>query len=96
MFEKGGIPQPNFTLMTKDILYDEKLYGEAMKEVYPQWSDKNKDKNEKLTFVMKILDGHGGTGVALIDGKRMYAVLQMIFAIDPEQRILIQKKEEGY
>lgn len=95
LFEKGGIPQPNFTLMTKEILYDEKMYGEAMKEVYPQWDVKDPDKNEELSVVMKILDGHGGTGVALIDGKRMYAVLQMIFAIDPEQRILLQKKEEA-
>lgn len=95
LFKKGDIPQPNFTLMTKDILYDEKLFGESMKEVYPNWDTKDKDKNEDLQIVMKILDGHGGTGVALIDGKRMYAVLQMIFAIDPEQRILLQKKEEA-
>ena len=95
LFEKGDIPQPNFCLMTKQILYDEKLYNESMKEVYPQWSDKNKDKNEKLTFVMKILDGHGGTGVAMCDGKKIYAILQMIFAIDPERQILLQKKEEA-
>lgn len=95
LFKKGNIPQPNFTLMTKEILYDEKLYGEAMKEVYPQWDVKDSDKNEDLSVVMKILDGHGGTGVALIDGKRMYAVLQMIFAINPDQRILLQKKEEA-
>jgi hypothetical protein len=81
--------------MTKEILYDEKLYGEAMKSVYPNWDVKDSDKNEELSVVMKILDGHGGTGVALIDGKRMYAVLQMIFAIDSEQRILLQKKEEA-
>ena len=95
LFEKGNIPQPNFCLMTKDILYDEKLYNAAMKEIYPQWSEKNKDKNEKLTFVMKILDGHGGTGVAMCDGKKIYAILQMIFAIDPERQILLQKKEEA-
>ena len=95
LFEKGDIPQPNFCLMTKDILYDEKLYNDAMKEIYPQWSEKNKDKNEKLTFVMKILDGHGGTGVAMCDGKKIYAILQMIFAIDPERQILLQKKEEA-
>lgn len=95
LFEKGDIPQPNFCLMTKDILYDEKLYNSAMKEIYSQWSEKNKDKNEKLTFVMKILDGHGGTGVAMCDGKKIYAILQMIFAIDPERQILLQKKEEA-
>lgn len=95
LFEKGGIPQPNFCLMTKEILYDEKMYNEAMKDIYPQWDNKNKDKNEELTFVMKILDGHGGTGVAMCDGKKIYAILQMIFAIDPDRRILLQKKEEA-
>ena len=95
LFKKGDIPQPRFSLMTKDVLYDEKLYEEAMKELYPKWDIKDSDKNEDFMVVMKILDGHGGTGVALIDGKRIYAVLQMIFAIDPEQRILLQKKEEA-
>ena len=86
LFEKGEIPQPRFSLMTKEILYDEKLYKEAMQDIYPDWDIKDSDKNEDKMVVMKILDGHGGTGVALIDGKRIYAVLQMIFAIDPEQR----------
>ena len=95
LFQKGGIPQPNFTLMTKDILYDEKQYNEAMREVYPKWNDKDPDKNEQFTFVVKILDGHGGTGVAMLDGKKILAVLQMIFAIDPERRLIIQKKEEA-
>ena len=95
LFEKGEIPQPRFSLMTKEILYDEKLYKEAMQDIYPDWDIKDSDKNEDKMVVMKILDGHGGTGVALIDGKRIYAVLQMIFAIDPEQRILLQKKEEA-
>lgn len=95
LFKKGDIPQPRFSLMTKEVLYDEKLYEEAMQELYPKWDINDSDKNEDFMVVMKILDGHGGTGVALIDGKRIYAVLQMIFAIDPEQRILLQKKEEA-
>lgn len=95
LFKKGDIPQPNFCLMTKDILYDEKQYNEAMKEVYPEWNEKDMDKNEELTFVMKILDGHGGTGVAMCDGKKILAFLQMIFAIDPERKLILQKKEEA-
>ena len=95
LFQKGNIPQPRFCLMTKDILYDEKLYKAAMQELYPKWDIDNSDKNADYQVVMKILDGHGGTGVALIDGKRIYAVLQMIFAINPEQQILLQKKEEA-
>ena len=95
LFKKGNIPQPNFTLMTKDILYDEEQYNEAMREVYPEWDDKDPDKNEDFTFVMKILDGHGGTGVAMCDGKKILAFLQMIFAIDPERKLILQKKEEA-
>lgn len=95
LFQKGEIPQPNFTLMTKEILYDEKLYNDAMREVYPEWSDKDQDKNEGLMFVVKILDGHGGTGVAMVDGKKILAIFQMIFAIDPERKLIIQKKEEA-
>ena len=66
-----------------------------MQELYPKWDINDSDKNADYQVVMKILDGHGGTGVALIDGKRIYAALQMIFAIDPEQQILLQKKEEA-
>lgn len=95
LFKKGEIPQPNFTLMTKEILYDEKLYNDSMREVYPEWNDKDPDKNEELMFVVKILDGHGGTGVAMIDGKKILAIFQMIFAIDPERKLIVQKKEEA-
>ena len=95
LFKKGDIPQPNFTLMTKDILYDVKQYNDAMREIYPDWDDKDPDKNEDFTFVMKILDGHGGTGVAMCDGKKILAFLQMIFAIDPERNLILQKKEEA-
>lgn len=95
MLTKNDIPQPNYCLMTKDILYDKKLYKKAMTQVYPEWDIEDTDKNEKLPVVIKILDGHGGTGVALVDGKKMYAILQLIFAVAPEENILIQKKEEG-
>jgi glutathione synthase/RimK-type ligase-like ATP-grasp enzyme len=95
LLEKGEIPQPRFCLMTKDILYDEKQYNQSMKDVYPQWNEKDPDKNEELTFVCKILDGHGGTGVAMIDGKKILAWLQLVFAIDPERRLILQKKEEA-
>lgn len=95
LLQKGGIPQPNFTLMTKDILYDEKLFNTAMKEVYKDWDVKDKDKNEEKDLVIKILDGHGGTGVFMSNGKKFYAVLQTIFALTPETQLIIQKKEEA-
>ena len=95
LLQKGGIPQPNFTLMTKEVLYDAKLFTKAMHEVYKDWDDKDKDKNEKRELVIKILDGHGGTGVFLTNGKKFEAVLQALFAIDPERQLIIQKKEEA-
>lgn len=95
LLQKAGIPQPNFTLMTKEILYDEDSFSEAMHEVYKDWDDKDKDKNEDKDLVIKILDGHGGTGVFLSNGKKFYAVLQAIFAIKPNIQLIIQKKEEA-
>jgi len=95
LLQKGGIPQPNFTLMTKDILYDEKSFYKSMHEVYADWNDKDKDKNEDKELVIKILDGHGGTGVFLSNGKRFYAVLQAMFAVQPKLKLIIQKKEEA-
>jgi len=94
LLQKAEIPQPNFCLMTRDILYDEKVFMESMKKVYPKW-DKNPDKNEDFKFVVKILDGHGGTGVFMSDGKKLIAILQAIFAIDSERQLIIQKKEEA-
>lgn len=95
LLKEHEIPQPNFCLMNKEILYNEELYKQAMTSVYKEWDIKDTDKNEKLPIVIKILDGHGGTGVALVDGKKAYAILQLIFAVDPEVNLIIQKKEEG-
>jgi RimK family alpha-L-glutamate ligase len=94
LLQKAEIPQPNFCLMTRDILYDEKLFMENMKKVYSKW-DKDPDKNEDFALVVKILDGHGGTGVFTCDGKKLIAILQAIFAIDKERQLIIQKKEEA-
>ena len=94
LLRKGEIPQPRFCSMTKSILYDEEQYLESMREVYPEWS-KDPDKNEDFKLVCKILDGHGGTGVFMTDGKKLNAILQTIFAVDPERQLIIQRKEEG-
>lgn len=95
LFEKGEIPQPNFCLMTKETLYDEKSFKEAITRIYKNYDFKDPDKNSELDVVVKILDGHGGTGVFTCDCKKLIAILQAIFAIDPERKLLIQKKEEA-
>ena len=94
LLKKGNIPQPNFCLMNKEILEDKKLYLEALRDVEKDFSE-DSDKNEDFKFVVKILDGHGGTGVFMSDGKKLMAILQAIFAIDPERQLIIQRKEEG-
>lgn len=94
LLQRGNIPQPNFCLMTRDILYNEESYESALKSVHPSW-EKDSEENDKLEYVIKILDGHGGTGVACITGKGLLSILQLIFAIDPERRIIIQAKEEA-
>ena len=94
LLRKGEIPQPRFCSMTKSILYDEEQYLESMRDVYPGWS-KDPDKNEDFKLVCKILDGHGGTGVFMTDGKKLNAILQTIFVVDPERQLIIQRKEEG-
>lgn len=95
LFEKGEIPQPKFCYMDKETLYDEQKYKEQMQRIYKKWDTKNGDKNEDFKVVVKILDGHGGTGVFTCSGDKLYAILQCIFAIDPERGLIIQKKEEA-
>lgn len=94
LLSKGNIPQPRYCLMTKGILTDEEQYITSMQSVYPDWSE-DSDENKDKDVVCKILDGHGGVGVLTTDGKKLKAILQTIFAIDPERQLLIQKKEEG-
>lgn len=95
LLEKAGIPQPRYTRMTKSVLQDDELYVEALREVYPEFSADGPDKNESLDIVVKILDGHGGTGVFMIDCKRLKAILQTIFAIDSKRTLILQRKEEA-
>lgn len=94
LLKKGEIPQPRFCMMTKNILYDEELYKGAMQDIYEEFK-LGSDKNADLDIVVKILDGHGGTGVFMSDCKHVYAILQAIFAIDPERKLIIQRKEDG-
>lgn len=95
LFKKGNIPQPNFCLMTKDILCDKELFNDNMQIIYPEFNIGDSGKNSRLEVVVKILDGHGGTGVFMCDCEKLSAILQTIFAISPKIQLLIQKKEEA-
>lgn len=93
LLQKAEIPQPNFCLMTKDILNDEKLYNHALKDVNKKYDPKKE--NDDISVVVKILDGHGGRGVFLCKCDKLRAILQTIFAVDPERQLIIQSKEEA-
>ena len=103
LLEKYGIPQPKFALLTAtDIEKGEEslinkldIIYKGTKERFKSEDNKDREENERQKYVVKILDGHGGTGVFMLDGKSILSVLQAIFAIDPERELLLQKKEEA-
>ena len=95
LMERYEIPQPKFALISKnDIAKGEESLNKKLKAIYPEiGKDEEADKN--LEYVVKILDGHGGTGVTMQTGKTILSMLQMVFAVDEERELLVQKKEEA-
>lgn len=95
LLERYGVPQPRFTLLSaNDISEGEKSLKKKLKLIYDDIG-KDKDADKKKEYVVKILDGHGGTGVFMTNGKDILAILQTAFAIDPEIELLLQRKEEA-
>lgn len=95
LMEKYDIPQPRFALLTKrDIDHQSESLNKKLKLIYPSVSE-DKDADKEREYVIKILDGHGGTGVFMTNGSDILAMLQTIFAIQPEIELLLQKKEEA-
>ena len=95
LMQRYEIPQPKFCLLSaKDVAKGEESLQKKLKLIYKEVGD-NKEEDEKREYVVKILDGHGGTGVFMTNGKGILAILQAIFAIDPERELLLQKKEEA-
>ena len=95
LMERYGIPQPKFTLLSaNDIAKGEESLNKKLKMIYKDLGEDEKV-DKKREYVVKILDGHGGTGVFMVTGKTILSILQAIFAIDPERELLLQKKEEA-
>jgi len=95
LMERYEIPQPRFTLISKnDILKGEESLKKKLKVIYPDLG-KDEEEDKKKEYVVKILDGHGGTGVTMQSGKTILSMLQMVFAVDEERELLVQKKEEA-
>ena len=95
LMERYKVPQPKFTLLSKaDIEEGEKTLNKKLKKIY---SDLGEDENadKKKEYVVKLLNGHGGTGVFMVNGKTILSILQAMFAVDEELELLCQKKEEA-
>ena len=93
--QRYNIPQPNFTLLTiNDIEKGMDSLKKALKKIYKDYGE-NDEIDEKREFVVKILNGHGGTGVFMVTGKTILSILQAIFAIDEKRELLLQRKEQG-
>ena len=95
LLERYEIPQPKFTLVAKnDIEKGHESLNKKLKSIYKDVGN-NIEEDEKKEYVIKILDGHGGTGVFMETGKGILATLQAMFAINDELELLVQKKEEA-
>lgn len=88
MLDEHGINQPKYALFSKnDCLgedFDEK-FNKKIKTIYGNLDDDNK-------YVCKILNGHGGTGVFLCNQKNILSILQCLFSIKGDIKILAQQK----
>jgi len=88
LFFKNNIPHPKSILaIKKDVSVDnQKHFKDKLKNIY-------KDPDDDSQYVCKILSGHGGSGVFLCHGKNILSILQCIFSINPDTKILIQEKK---
>ena len=95
LMERYKVPQPKFTLLTKaDIEDGEKSLNKKLKKIYSDVGEDEKE-DKKKEYVVKLLNGHGGTGVFMVNGKTILSILQAMFAVDEELELLCQKKEEA-
>ncbi len=91
LFSAYHIPHPRTVKVCKDDLDISNLkdsLNEILKQIYNKPSDDSK-------YVLKILNGHSGEGVAICTGENILGVLQMIFTIDEKREILIQEFVHG-
>lgn len=84
--EKYSIPQPKSVLIDCNDISKENpdLVYSKLKHIY-----KNVEDNSK--FVCKILGGHGGRGVFICTKKNIFPILQCLFSIKHDLRIIVQE-----
>ena len=91
LFTAYHIPHPRTVKISNDDLDYDNL-KDSLKEKLTKIYDNPKDDSK---YVLKILDGHSGQGVAICDGSNILGVLQMFFAIDSKREIIVQEFVHG-
>lgn len=86
LLQNYNILTPKFVMIIKsDItIDDDKKFIKKLKTIYPKLNDDSK-------FVCKILGGHGGKGVFLCNYSNIKSIIQCIFAVNPEEKIIVQE-----
>lgn len=84
--EKNEIQQPKSVLVTSNDISkkDHDEMEKKLKNIYSKPDDNDK-------YVCKLLKGHGGHGVFICRHKNILSILQCIFAINPDEHILVQE-----
>lgn len=84
--EKNEINQPKSVLVTSHDISkkDHDEMEKKLKKIYSKPEDDDK-------YVCKLLKGHGGHGVFICRHKNILSILQCIFAVNPDEHILVQK-----
>ena len=104
LLSSKNIPQPNYVLVTKNIMQDPNdkhnktrdSFWQLLETLYPANENVNDDSSERK-YVVKILGGSLGIGVFICDHSEIEAILQAIFEVDEERELIIQqfKKNTG-
>lgn len=104
LLSSKNIPQPNYVLVTKEIMQDETDKHEKTRDSFWKLLDSLYLENENINnedderkYVVKILGGSLGIGVFICCHCEIEAILQAIFELDPERELIIQqfKKNTG-
>ena len=104
LLSSRNIPQPNYILVTKNIMQDDStntcLTRDSFWKLLDSLYDNNNsidDENSETKYVVKILGGSLGIGVFLCTRSEIESILQGIFKVDENRELIIQqfKKNTG-
>ena len=102
LLSSEDLPQPNYILVTKDLLencstnHDDtrESFWDALDSIYKDNISIN-NVNDNIKYVCKILGGSLGIGVFICNRNEIESILQTMFVIDPNIEFIIQEFKEN-